>query len=397
MHPTARTLIAWIALALAAAPCFTQATQSDLADHLQKAQTYLREKRPDLAIPELQAVVSLDPSNIDAQANLGVLLFFQGKYSDAVPHLRAAVEGQPGLAKIQGLLGIAEARTSDLAAARKDLEASYPLIQDQHFKIQAGLELVGLYTGSNDLTQAAVVLAQLEKTAPANPEVLYAAYRTYSDLAVQSMLSLSLAARDSAQMHQMLAHEETKRGNTNAAIDQYRQAIAVDPHLPGVHFELAELLNSSQDDAVRKQADLEYRAALAADPGDEKAELRLGEIDVRNGQTQQARDEFSKAITLQPDDADAKFDMAKLLLQMGQSDKAQPLLEQAIQLDPTIAVAHLRLAELYHREGRTDDSKREVDLYKQYTELKSKLTASYKELRVQPSEIHLNDNEKDEK
>jgi tetratricopeptide (TPR) repeat protein len=397
MHPTVRNLIAWAAFLLVAAPCFAQATQDDLTDHLQKAQAYLREKRPDLAIPELQAVVALDPSNIDAQANLGVLLFFQGKYADAIPHLGAAVDKQPDLAKIRGLLGIAEARTGNLTAARKDLEASFPLIQDPHFKIQTGLELVGLYTSSNDLTQAAAILAQLEKSAPDNAEVLYAAYRTYSDLAVQSMLSLSLAAPSSAQMHQMLAHEETKRGDTNAAIAQYRQAIAIDPHLPGVHFELAELLNSSQDAAIKKQAEQEYRAALAANPSDEKAELRLGEIDARNGRVAQALDELTKAVALRPDDADAKFDLAKLLLQMGQNDKAQALLEQAVQLDPTIAVAHLRLAELYRREGRTDDTKREVNLYKQYTDMKTKLTASYKELQVQPSEIHLNDDEKDEK
>lgn len=389
MRSTTRNRIACAALLLASAPCFAQSTQNDLADHLQKAQAYLQQKRPDLAIPELQAVVTIDPSNIDAQANLGVLLFFSGKYSEAIPHLRAATEKQSGLTKIQGLLGIAESRTSDLTAARKDLETAVPLIQDPHFKVQAGLELVTIYSSANDLVEAAAVLAQLEKAAPDSPEVLYATYRTYSELAVQSMLSLSLAAPNSAQMHQMLAHEETKRGNTNGAIAEYRKAIALDPHLPGVHFELAELLNSSKDAAAKKLGEEEYHAALASNPGDEKAELRLGEIDVRNDRTQQAQDEFSKAIALQPGDADARLDLAKLLLQLNQRDKAQLLLEQTIQLDPTIAVAHLRLSQLYRSQGRDDDSKREVDLYKHYTELHDKLVASYKEIQVAPSEIHL--------
>jgi len=95
------------------------------------------------------------------------------------------------------------------------------------------------------------------------PEVLYAAYRTYADLSGEAMVSLSLVAPDSAQMHQLLAHEETREGNTNGAIAQYRKAIALDPHLPGVHFELGELLHTSQDPAVKNEAEEEYRAALA--------------------------------------------------------------------------------------------------------------------------------------
>ena len=135
----------------------------------------------------------------------------------------------------------------DFADARKDMEAAFPRCsQRPRFQVQLGLELVGLDTESGDLEKAAAVLAQLRKADPDNPEVLYAAYRTYSDLSGESMLALSLAAPDSAQMHQLLAHEETRQGNTNGAIAQYRKAIAIDPHLPGVHFELAELLHTSR-------------------------------------------------------------------------------------------------------------------------------------------------------
>lgn len=130
-------------------------------------------------------------------------------------------------------------------------------------------------------------------------------------------------------------------------------------------------------------------------PMDAKAERRLGEIDSRKGNISQAFEEFSKAVQLQPSDADAKLDLAKILSEINQPDKALTLLEQTVQLDPTIAVAHYRLSQLYRREGRIEDSKREMDLYKKYTEMKEKLRASYKELQVQPSEIHLD--EEDEK
>jgi tetratricopeptide (TPR) repeat protein len=376
--------------------CFPQSgedKQQELADHIQKAQTYLREKQPALAIPELQTAAALDPGNVDVQGNLGVLLFFEQKYADAIPHLRAAVDNQPGLGKIQGLLGIAEERTLDFEDARKDLDAAIPLIPDKKFKVEAGLDLVGLYTNTNDLVAAAGVLAQLKKADPDNPEVLYAAYRTYSDLTIDSMLSLSLAAPDSAQMHQLLAHEETKRGDTNGAIAEYRKAIAINPLLPGVHYELAELLNTSQDPNAKKEAEQEYRTALKQNPQDENAERSLGEIDARKGNIAEAYKAFFKAVQLQPADPDAKLDLAKILTEMNQPDKALPLLEQTVELDPTIAVAHYRLSQLYRRQGRIEDSKREVDLYKKYTEMKDKLRASYKELQVQPNEIRLDEND----
>jgi predicted Zn-dependent protease len=135
----------------------------------------------------------------------------------------------------------------------------------------------------------------LRKTDPANPEILYAAYRTYADLSSESMLALALAAPDSAQMHQLLAHEEIKEGNTNGAVAEFRKAMAIDPHLPGVHFELAELLNSASDPGLKKEAVQEYQAALAANPMNEKAERRLAEIDAQKGNTTKAAEEFTNA------------------------------------------------------------------------------------------------------
>jgi Tfp pilus assembly protein PilF len=370
--------------------CLSQATedkQQEFDAHVQKAQGYLRANRPDLAIPELQAAVAISPNSADTQGNLGVLLYFQGKFSDAIPHFRAALDQQPSLIKIQGLLGIAELRTLDFRGARKDLEASFPQIAEKKFKTQVGLELVGLDTKTGDLDEAARVIAELQKADPENAEVQYAAYRTYSELSEESMTALALAAPDSAQMHQLLAHEEIKEGNTNGAITQYRKAIAIDPHLPGIHFELADLLNTSQDANIKKQAEQEFRAALTANPLDEKAECKLGEIAAERRDTKQAYDFYSRAAELQPADPDAKLGLAKVLIEMNQADKAQVLLEQTIQIDPMNAVAHYRLATLYRKEGRLDDAKHETDLYKLYKEMREKLRVVYKELMRQPGEI----------
>lgn len=385
-----RYRVGYGALLLIVASAFPQsptATRQLFANHSAKAQTYLQQKRPDLAIPELRLAADLDPRDVNTQANLGVLLFFQGKTEEAVLHLRAAIELQPSLPKIQGVLGIAELHSGDVERGRKDLEAAFPFLQDLKLKIQVGLALVGLYSDTNGLDEAAAMLAQLRKADPTNPEVLYASYRTYLDLSSESILALSLAAPDSAQMHQILAHEETQQGNATGAVTQYRQAIAIDPNLPGVHFELGELLHDSQDARVRLEAEHEYRAALAQNPDDEKSICRMAEIDLSAGNNQSSVQRYARAIELRPSDSDARLGMAKGLIEMDQLEKAQALLEEVVQMEPTNAAAHYRLGTLYRKIGRTEDAKREIDQFKKYKELKAKLRALYKELQIQPKDL----------
>jgi tetratricopeptide (TPR) repeat protein len=370
--------------------------KEQIVQHERLAQQYLREQRPDLAIPELQKIVALDPNNVEACANLGVLLFFRGEYADAVPQLQTAINIQPNLWKVRSLLGLAEEHTADRADARKDLEASFPMIEERKLKIEVGLDLAGLYTESGELDKAANVVSQLKTAYPDAPEVLYAAYRTYADLSGESMLSLSLVAPDSAQMHQLLAHEETREGNTNGAIAQYRKAIAIDPRLPGVHFELAELLRTSQDPAVKREVEEEYRAAVRENPQDARAVCALAEIAESKGDMQQAFDDYSKAVALQPGDANGKLGLAKVLIEMNQQDKALPLLEASAQLEPTNATVHYRLATLYRKMGRMDDARREVQLYQKYKDMKEKLRAVYKEMLIQPDEIRADKNPEEE-
>ena len=364
-----------------------ESKQQEIASHSEKAKTYLREKRPDLAIPELEALVKLDPVNVDAQGNLGVLLFFRGQYAQAVPPLRAAVTAQPALSKIQALLGIAERNTGDPEAARKDMEAAFPQLQDPKFKIQIGLQLVELYTARSELEKAASMIAQLKQIDPENTEVLYAAYRTYSDLASESMLTLSLVDPGSAQMHQIMAHEELKEGNTNGAIEQYRKAIEINPRFPGIHFELAEILNTADDPKVKQEALPEYQEALKQNPLDVRTQYRLGDFYLKHYDLPQAYSHYSEAVRLQPENAEANFGLAQTLIAMNQKSKALPILERAVQLDPTNATAHYRLSALYREEGRQENAKLQLALFLKYKQMKDKLRAIYKDMRIQPEEI----------
>ena len=133
-------------------------SQQTIQAHSRKAQEDLSQNRPDLAIPEFRAIVAIAPNNVDARGNLGVLLFFQGAYSEAIPQLRAALKLQPGIWKIQALLGMAEKRTADTRAALNDLEKAFPNLKEKKVRIDAGLELVEIYSRNGDLDKAAATV-----------------------------------------------------------------------------------------------------------------------------------------------------------------------------------------------------------------------------------------------
>src|SRR5215469_3266024 len=89
-------------------PQADQSRQQQIAAHRSQAAEFLKENKLDQATSEFQAILALDPKNVDARGNLGVVLYFQGKYAEAIPQLRSALSLQHTLWKIQALHGIAE-------------------------------------------------------------------------------------------------------------------------------------------------------------------------------------------------------------------------------------------------------------------------------------------------
>jgi Tfp pilus assembly protein PilF len=370
------------------------AAQSDVSSkaqqvqiHEQKAHELLAQNKPELAAKEFAAVLSVDPKNLDAQANLGVLLYFQKDYAEAEPHLRNAVDQQPDLIKIRTLLGMCERHLGKTDAARTELEAVFTQLSEPKLRLEAGLQLIELYTATDDLVKAAQVIATLRESTPTDPRVLYAAYRIYSDLAGEALLSMSIAAPNSGQMHQAMAHELGRAGDISGAIADYRAALAADPQLPGIHFELAEALHNSPETKLKEEAEQEYRIAVADNALDEKALSRLGDIVAENGNLDEAEKLYKQALAIVPGDVDAEVGLAFVYSQKDDPAAALPLLQSAVRADPSNIMAHYRLSMVYRALHRPDDAKSELAEYKKYKDLKEKLRTIYKDMKVDASQI----------
>jgi Tfp pilus assembly protein PilF len=354
-----------------------------LQAHMVKAQQYLREKRPDLAVPEFEAILALDPNNLDAQRNVGVLLYFRNDYANAVPHLKEAIKAKPDLWKVQALLGLAEMQLGNVSDGRMDMESALPNLNGDKVQIALGEALIESYSQSGELDKAARTASTMLAAEPTDPRLLLLSYHLYSDLASKSILTLALTAPNSAEIHQVMARELQRQGDEVAAIANYREAIQLNPKLPGLYVEFGLLLYNSTDAKRQGEAQAQFQAALAANPHDERAQLMLGETEARLGDMKAAQEADARAVEMQPNDVDACTEYAKILMSTNQKDKARVLLEHAVEIDPTDEIAHYRLSTLDRQQGKMEDAKRELDEYQKYKDMKAKLQTVFHDMRVQ--------------
>jgi cytochrome c-type biogenesis protein CcmH/NrfG len=182
-------------------------------------------------------------------------------------------------------------------------------------------------------------------------------------------------------MHMIMAGELARQGNDADAISRYREAIRLNPKLPGAHFELAELLRISSDPALNAQAENEYRAAIQVNENDQKSWRQLGDIMAARGDLQTAEQYYKRALALEPADSAAKTGLAVIFSSTARTDQAISILETAVKDDPTNTAARYRLSGLYRRAGRTADAEREMAAFHRYKDLGEKLDKTYRQLR----------------
>jgi len=131
--------------------------------------------------------------------------------------------------------------------------------------------------------------------------------------------------------HNDLGVEFASAGNSNAAIAQYRKAIALRPGYAQAHnnlgFEIAHL-------GAGSQAESEYRQAIAIDPKYAEAEINLGNLLLAGGRSAEAISHYERATIVDPKHAGAEYDLGIALMREKRLVQAAQHLERATELDP---------------------------------------------------------------
>ena len=125
------------------------------------AHVYFQDSLDDKALEQLQAVLTADSSNADAQGLMGELLVRRHQFENAAPHLKLALEGgsQDSLPELHSLLAKCYAAKGDYPNAVKELEPALPADTMGAFHYQ----LYQLYQKMGDQKSAQAALQTSEK------------------------------------------------------------------------------------------------------------------------------------------------------------------------------------------------------------------------------------------
>ncbi|MGI8990962.1 MAG: tetratricopeptide repeat protein [Bryobacteraceae bacterium] len=348
-----------------ASPISAKGDPDALSKHAARAEAAIRSNNAAVAIEELQAILRIDPKNVNATASLGMVAFTQADYARAARQFQAALALSPSLWSAQAFLGMCRIRLGNIVAGRKLIEVSLPRVEDKVLRSQSGMELIESYTATADFPKALPILELLQRSDPTNTDVLYLAYRVHSDVAAAALQNLNTIAPDSVRVHEVLAQNFMIQERYSAAIAEYRRAIERGPRLRGLHFELGQaILAEAPTEENRESAMREFLAEIEIHPGDPDSTYKLGEIAYARSEPKKAKELFLRAVELRSAFGEAEIALGKILADEGDEANAIEYLQRGVHLKPENKMAHYRLAQLYRAQGRASDAEREFAAFK---------------------------------
>jgi len=350
--------------ALLAFAAVAQGNGGTVSGHLRNGEAALAASRPDEAEREFRAALELDSNNVRAHADMGTAEWMRGDCGAARSDLRVAFNASPTLINVEGLLGICEKRLGDPGAATH-LEAAFAQLEDAKLRMEVGVELGDLYYQRGDMEHVVPVVCELVALNPENTDILFFAQHVYQEMADETMNKLALLAPASARMQQVIAEHLINAGDLNGAAEHYRQALRIDPSLPGAHFELGEAVIEAapQDSAAQAEGRKQLETALRIDGESARIECELGRVVDLQGQSDLALAHYERAYALNPKEVEAQMGISRILMKQDKPQLALRYLSEAVEQDPLNAEAHYHYARALKALHRNDEAQRETEVF----------------------------------
>jgi tetratricopeptide (TPR) repeat protein len=236
-------------------------------------------------------------------------------------------------------------------------------LADKQLRYLAAFATVNCGMSVNDTAAVVNALALLRRDFPDDPEVLYTAARIFSQLADRSAKDLAERFPRSTQVGKLNAEALESKQMWKEAIGAYRNILAQDPKVPGVHFRIASiLLDTSPSAESAAEAKKELEAELEINPNNAAGVFALGEIARRAGTWDEAIRLFTRASQLDVGFLEAYLGLGQSLNAAGKYADAIAPLERYAKSVPDDPAGHYQLAVAYSRTGNKAAADRELKL-----------------------------------
>lgn len=328
----------------------------DYAGRVSAARPASTAPRPSAAAPAASAA---------SRAELGEALLEAGVFAEATEELNAALSLDPSNAEAVTALGRAYLKRGDVRAAGRTLEAA----------VARGLDPAPVYAALADVYEAggyvehAIPAMRLAIARDPHNELYRLRYGmllndTKAPAAAVIRLREALSEfPDSSRLWLALGIAQQSDGKNEDAQASFERALELDPRSAPA---LAYLGSAYAERGQYKEAASFYERAVAADPGLAVPYYLAADALLKQPEVEAARVEkyLTRAVELEPDFAQAHLALAKLDVRAGRWPEAAAQFERVIRLDPQSAEAHYQLARVYVRLKKTGEAERELAVFK---------------------------------
>jgi protein O-mannosyl-transferase len=144
------------------------------------------------------------------------------------------------------------------------------------------------------------------------------------------------------------------RGDLEAAIDQYAEALRIKPNSAETHNGLGMVLSKK---GLWRESEIHYAEAIRIKPRFAEAHGNMGILlEAVLGKSEEAISEFEAALKIDPQKAEIRYDLGLSLAGQGKMDEAIAQYKKALEIKPSYAEAHTELGNALFLKGELSNA-----------------------------------------
>jgi len=204
-----------------------------MSSSLQHAQVLISQERWDLAEKSLRQALAAHPEDSLAHALLALSLSNQEKYADALTEAKEAISRSPDAPFVHYVLGnvlVGLDRYRDAMASAEEAIRLEPENADYHGLLAAVLLLLGDPKGSLEASERGLAI-DAENVGCANSRAMALTRLGRQDEAGETLATALANAPENALTHANRGWTYLHEGKTEMALEHFREALRLDPHL----------------------------------------------------------------------------------------------------------------------------------------------------------------------
>ncbi len=308
---------------------------------------------------EAEAIVKVEPSNVEAHLLLGNAYAGQNDADKSLQEIEKAVALDPGNQDASINLGAALMRNKDTARAEKTFR---DVLDKNPNSTKAHLAMATFLAANQRLPEAEAQFRKAFDLAPAEPICLYALVSFYMSakrtVEAENVFKEAIAKKpDALEPRWGLAGFYRQQGSVEKEMAALGELLKASPEHRPAALRVAEIHLGQNNDAKAEEG---VRALLARNKNDAEAHYLLGKILLDRRETDKALAEFETAIKSNEAFLPAHLEKANLLLGRGDPEGAQNALNAVLQRDRNNLLARGALAKVLALRQKPQDAMQEA-------------------------------------